>query len=53
MYKIIRNNRRFNRFVFESYEEGRQYVRKWLRKHMDVDGNAPLSKFNFSVTKVA
>ena len=53
MYKIVRNDRRFNKFVFESYEKARQYVRKWLRKHLDVNGNAPISKFNFTITKVA
>jgi len=53
MYKITRNDRRFNKFVFDSYEKARQYIRKWLRKRLDVQGNAAISKYNFSIVKAA
>jgi len=33
-FTIHRNNRRFNTKKFESYEQARSYVRKWVRKEM-------------------
>lgn len=30
---IKRNNKRFNNFVFETYEKARNYVRCWVRQN--------------------
>ena len=49
MYKIIRSNRRFNNKLFESYEEARQYIRKWLRKEFGITGHGNLADHNFSI----
>jgi hypothetical protein len=67
-YTIHRNNRRFNTKKFESYEQARSYVRKWLRKtsvHSDVQlleswsdyswneyRNPEISRYGFSVKRV-
>ena len=30
---IKRNDKRFNNFVFETYEKARNYVRRWVRQN--------------------
>jgi hypothetical protein len=32
MFKILKNNRRFNSKTFQSYEEARKYVRRLVTK---------------------
>lgn len=32
MFKIKRHGKRFNNKTFSSYEEARNYVRRWVRK---------------------
>lgn len=56
MFKIIRNNRRFNNKTFTSYEAARSYVRKWLRKNMTMSvkdtakySNPAISLFGFKI----
>lgn len=34
MYKVYRFNKRFGNKKFETYEEARSYVRKWIRKNV-------------------
>lgn len=32
-FKVLRNGKRFNKKLFNSYEEARSFVRKWIRKN--------------------
>lgn len=57
---IKRNSKRFGKKVFDSYEQGRTYVRKWLRKQAtpvsyDISWNAhrnpSISDYGFSVER--
>lgn len=36
MYTIRRNNRRFGTKTFMAYNEARQYLRRWIRKHVPL-----------------
>lgn len=45
MYKIMRKNKRFNNKTFNTYEEARSYVRKWIRKNRK---NVVALKFKYS-----
>ena len=51
MYKITRYNKRFNNKTFETYEKARQYIRKWLRKHLDANDNPAITHYGFNVAK--
>lgn len=58
---VLKNNtwqlRRFNNKVFDTYEQARSYVRKWIRKNsasamfLYANSNAAISDFNFSVVR--
>lgn len=60
MFKIIRNGRRFNKMSFDSYEKARSYVRKWLRKNMQMSikdlktrySNPAITAFGFKITTI-
>ncbi len=49
MYKIIRYGKRFNTKNFQTYEEARTYVRRWIRRKEQVSGNPALADYNFSI----
>lgn len=58
MYIIKRQNRRFgdyrrfNNFVFDTYEAARKYCVKWLRKNVPVVSNYPtLRDGNFKIVR--
>jgi len=43
MYKVYRDGRKFNNKVFASYNEARNYVRKWMNKNCFFDnGQGPV-----------
>jgi hypothetical protein len=61
-YAIHRNNRRFNTKKFESYEQARSYVRKWVRKNLGTSDfdysaneyrNPSIDMYGFSIKRVA
>jgi len=52
MYKILKLNKRFNSKSFESYDEARNYIRKWIRSKFDIQGHPPLKDFDFSIKLV-
>jgi len=50
MYVLMQDNRRFNNKSFPTYEQARQYARRWITKrwhYMDSIGDF------FSIKKVA
>ena len=51
MFKVIRYNRRFGNKMFESYNQARSYVRKYLRSKLGASGTPPLSDYGFSISK--
>jgi len=60
-FTIHRNNRRFNTKKFESYEQARSYVRRWLRSKASCHGfdyswneyrNPEISRYGFSIKRV-
>jgi hypothetical protein len=50
MYKIKFLNKRFNSKTFATYEQARQYMRRWTTKHLGfrVDN---IGDLGFSITK--
>lgn len=61
MYKILRDGKRFNTKSFETYEEARSYIRKWIRKNMKEwnnlfslkgKSNPAISDDGFSIWKI-
>jgi hypothetical protein len=59
-YIVKRDDKRFGKKVFESYEQARTYVRKWLRKREDSRSwdfswakyrNPSISDYGFSVER--
>lgn len=63
MYRIYRNNKRFSKLMFKSYEQARQHARKVIRDRMsksefnyEVGGrwntNPPLYAMNFTIKAV-
>lgn len=54
MYRAVISGRRTK--SFDTYEQARSYVRKYIRKHFNVawrGANPPITEFNCSVVKVA
>lgn len=57
MYIILRNNKRFGRKYFLSYEAARSYVRKWIRKtdHFyglwDVYRNPAINEYGYKIVR--
>ncbi len=53
MYKIIRNNKRFNNKVFVSYVAARRYIRGWAVDHglTNTARSVILADYGFSITK--
>lgn len=64
MFKIMRNNKRFNNKKFATYEEARSYVRKWIRKNVvftwadypDINwakyNNPSIKYYNFNIKAI-
>lgn len=51
MYKIVKNNRRYNSKVFSSYEEARKYVRRLVTRLVGHYHDA-YTEFGFKVERV-
>lgn len=56
-FKVLRNGKRFNNKLFDSYEKARSYVRKWIRKN-DVltcvlynNSNAAITDYGFKIQR--
>ena len=54
-FKVLRDGKRFNKKFFNSYDEARSFVRKWLPKHAPLvcviynNSNARISDYGFKI----